>query len=135
MIELLRELFLIEENFVFDNGKQKQGLEMMLEDLNNRRIFVADLDGRVVGMISGQILISTAERAASVLVEDVVVNRVFIQGKVIGRELLLNIQNWAILKKAKRMQLLADKHNTHAVEFYRYFKFDNTKLICLLKKI
>ncbi|MCI1716402.1 GNAT family N-acetyltransferase [Clostridium sp.] len=77
LIELLRELFLIEDNFVFDNGKQKQGLEMMLEDSNNRRIFVADLDGRVVGMISGQILISTAERAAYVLVEDVVVNRVY----------------------------------------------------------
>lgn len=134
LIELLRELFSIEEDFVFDNGKQKRGLEMMLEDRNNRRIFAADLDGKVVGMISGQILVSTAEGAASVLVEDVVVDRVY-RERGIGKELLLNIQNWAILKGAKRMQLLADKHNTSAIDFYRHFKFDNTNLICLVKKM
>ncbi|MCI1946497.1 GNAT family N-acetyltransferase [Clostridium luticellarii] len=134
LIELLRELFSIEEDFVFDNGKQKRGLEMMLEDRNNRRIFAADLDGKVVGMISGQILVSTAEGAASVLVEDVVVDRVY-RERGIGKELLLNIQNWAILKGAKRMQLLADKHNTSAIDFYRHFKLDNTNLICLVKKI
>ncbi|WP_366843463.1 hypothetical protein [Clostridium sp.] len=39
------------------------------------------------------------------------------------------------MKKAKRIQLLADKYNTQAIEFYRHFKFDNTKLICLVKKI
>jgi len=38
LIELLRQLFSIEEDFVFDAGKQRAGLELMMRDCNRTAI-------------------------------------------------------------------------------------------------
>ncbi|GIM30017.1 N-acetyltransferase [Clostridium polyendosporum] len=133
LIELLRALFSIEEDFVFDEEKQRQGLEMMLEDQKNRCIFIAEFEQQVVGMISGQTLVSTAEGGISVLVEDVVIDQNY-RRQGIGRELISVIESWAFQKGARRLQLLADINNSSALAFYKQLNWSNTRLMCLQKK-
>lgn len=133
LIELLRQLFSIEEDFVFDAGKQRAGLELMMRDCNSRRIFVAEAENKVIGMISGQTLVSTAEGGLSVLVEDVVVDEKYRRAGI-GKALLKRLDSWAAEKGAKRMQLLADLGNNKALDFYRSLNWAGTKLICLQKK-
>lgn len=133
LIELLKALFTIEEDFVFDEEKQRRGLQLMLDDKENRCILTAECDNQVIGMISGQVMISTAEGGLSVMVEDVVIKEDY-RGQGIGSRLIKAMESWATEKGALRMQLLADMNNSSALEFYKKLKWNSTKLICLQKK-
>lgn len=133
MIRLLRILFSIETDFIFDEGTQQRGLEMMLEDCANRYIMVAELNRQIVGMCTAQILVSTAEGGIVALIEDLVVGEAY-RGKGIGEELLLAMESWAIARGVKRLQLLADQNNIRALEFYKKMDWKRTQMICLQKK-
>ena len=133
LVKLLTSLFSIEEDFIVDEAKQQSGLTMMLDDCQNRCIMVAELGEQVVGMCTAQILVSTAEGGIVALIEDVVVDYDY-RGRGIGRQLLLSIQNWAIERGARRLQLLADQNNTPALMFYKNMGWEQTQLICLRKK-
>lgn len=133
LIELLRVLFSIEEDFAFNEKNQRLGLDMMIKDSENRCILVAEFENQVIGMISGQTLISTAEGGVSVLVEDVVIDETF-RRQGIGRELLKAMESWAIEKGARRLQLLADINNSSALTFYNKLNWKKTRLMCLQKK-
>lgn len=133
LIRLLGLLFSIESDFTIDESKQRRGLEMMLDGNTNRCIIVAEMAGQVIGMCSAQILVSTAEGGPVAQIEDLVVDKGF-RGMGIGRDLLLSIESWAVEKGAKRLQLLADRNNTSALEFYKNMSWNYTQLICLHKK-
>jgi len=133
MIGLLEELFSIEEDFIFNEAAQRHGLAMMLNDNQNRCIMVAASGKQVMGMCTAQLLVSTAKGGMAALIEDMVVAKSY-QGKGMGRKLLLSIEKWAIEKGAKRMQLLADRNNVNALNFYKKQKWSATQLICLRKK-
>ena len=45
MTQLLKVLFSIEEDFIFNEEKQKRGLQIMLEDHKNRCVFIAEYNG------------------------------------------------------------------------------------------
>ena len=92
MINLLKQLFEIEKDFTPNYEKQKRGLELLL-DREDAVIFVARYNGKVVGMCSIQILISTAEGGKVGLLEDLVVDENF-RGKGIGTELLLEAERY-----------------------------------------
>jgi len=94
---------------------------------------VAELDGQVVGMCTGQILVSTAEGGLAVVIEDLVVDEPH-RGRGVGRSLLTEVEKWASAQGAKRLQLLADKNNSPALAFYNTMKWCSTQLICLHKK-
>lgn len=126
---LLEALFAIEQDFVFDASRQRQGLAMMLDNPQGC-LLVAEEDGRVVGMCSGQLLVSTAEGGFSLLVEDVVVDEEW-RGRGVGRLLMEAISDWARDKKVRRLQLLADRNNAPALAFYRRLGWKGTELICL----
>lgn len=129
MVSLLAALFAIEEDFAFDEVKQRRGLALMLE--NERGcVLVAEAEGQVVGMCTGQLLVSTAEGGLSLLVEDVVVD-VQCRGRGVGRLLMAAISDWAGAKKVSRLQLLADRNNVSALDFYRSLGWQTTDLICL----
>ena len=132
MVDLLKELFFIERDFIFNEAAQQKGLAMMLSNNEKRCIMVAASGDQVIGMCSAQLLVSTAEGGVVALIEDMVVAKLY-QEKGIGRKLLLAIEKWAYKKKAKRMQLLADRNNINALDFYKKQKWASTELICLRK--
>ena len=133
MVSLLKELFSIEKDFTFNETNQQNGLAMMLGDNEKRCIMVAASGEQVIGMISAQLLVSTAEGGMVALIEDMVVANSY-RGQGIGKKLLLSIEYWAKSRDAKRLQLLADKNNFSALRFYEQQKWATTQLICLRKK-
>lgn len=131
LVSLLRILFGIEEDFFFDKARQQKGLTLMLENRQSV-VLVAENSGKVVGMCTGQLVISTAEGGPAVLVEDVVVQPDW-QGRGVGKRLMRAISEWAASKNASRIQLLADRNNNSALTFYNKVGWQRTELICLRK--
>ena len=129
MTWLLARLFSLEEDFAIDPAKQEQGLRLMLDNPSGR-LWVAQAQGRVVGMVSAQRLISTAEGGPAILVEDLVVEDSW-QGRGLGRALLEAVEEWAGQQGARRLQLLADAGNRPALEFYLHLGWQGTRLVCL----
>ncbi len=129
-MELLGELFSIEADFHPDAARQRRGLALLLEDRGRRAVLVAERGGRVVGMVTGQVVISTAEGAPSVWVEDMVV-RADERRSGVGRRLLSALEAWAATRGATRLQLLADRENSPALRFYEAAGWRPTRLVCL----
>ena len=135
LVDLLSELFSIEEDFEFNAIKQRKGLEQILADVSGKKcIMVADNSGKTMGMCTAQILISTAEGGPAIMIEDMIVLEGF-RGKGIGKALLKAMEYWSIKNGVTRLQLLADKNNLSALEFYKMNGWGNTQLICLRKNI
>ena len=134
MIRLLVHLFTIETDFKVNPQRHRKGLALMLAGCRKHKcIKVAEVDGKVVGMCSAQTLISTAEGGNVTLVEDMVVLPEY-QRCGIGRKLLDGIEAWAIDHGSRRMQLLSDRTNFKALDFYDHIGWHPTRLICLRRK-
>ena len=130
---LLRLLFSIEEDFSFNAATQRRGLAMMLD--NDRGcVLVAEEAGQVVGMCTGQVVISTAEGGPALLVEDMVVDPAH-RGQGIGRPLMNTMAGWAVEQGATRLQLLADTKNQPGLAFYQRLGWQETALICLRNRV
>ena len=129
LVSLLAALFAIEEDFVVDEARQRRGLTLMFES-ERGCVLVAEAEGRVIGMCSGQLLVSTAEGGLSLLVEDVVVHDQW-RGRGVGRLLMAAIGGWAKVHEVSRLQLLADRNNIPALGFYQGLGWQTTELICL----
>ena len=134
LVDLLTSLFSIETDFAIDKQKQQRGLCLMLEQTEKSCILVAECHGRVVGMCTGQLLVSTAEGGIKVIVEDVVVEKDK-RGLGIGSALLAEVERWAMDSGASRMDLLADKRNFSALNFYNSQSWSSTELIALQKHL
>lgn len=133
LVDLLGILFGIEADFACDAARQRRGLAMLLAH-EAAVLLVAEAAGQVIGMCSGQLTISTAEGGFALLVEDVVVAGPW-QGKGVGRELLAALEQWGASRKIGRLQLLADRNNAAALEFYRKLGWQSTELICQRRRI
>ncbi len=132
LIALLALLFEIEEDFQADADRQRRGLEMLL-DSPQGKILVAEGEGQVIGMCSGQLLISTAEGGLSLLMEDLIVAARF-RGHGAGRMLVEAMGEWAAGQGACRLQLLADRNNSEALAFYTGLGWQSTALVCLWRR-
>jgi ribosomal protein S18 acetylase RimI-like enzyme len=133
-LELLRLLFAIESDFAFHNTKALRGLELLLAS-DKDVLLVAHLSEQpqiVVAMCSVQTLISTAEGGAVGLIEDVIVSPEH-RRKGVARKLLNAAEQWALARGLKRLQLLADKRNNSALDFYEAHDWQKTQLIALRK--
>ena len=130
LIELLAVLFAIESDFVPDHARQRRGLELLLTQPDDRALLLVarSNDGAAVGMASAQLVISTAEGAASAWIEDVVV-RQSLRGQGIARLLLQELLAWAQRHGATRAQLVADNANKPALDFYRHIGWQPTQLL------
>lgn len=134
LVALLEELFRIEADFAVNPERQRKGLSMMLDGCSKHRcVIVAEIESRVVGMCTAQTLISTAEGGLVALIEDVVVSPEY-RGKGIGRQLMESIEVWCITLGITRMQLLADRTNFSALDFYDEIGWHPTRLTCLRRK-
>jgi GNAT superfamily N-acetyltransferase len=125
---LLAALFSIEVDFRPDGERQRRGLSLLLEDAERAVVLAArDASGAVVAMASAQLVVSTAEGARSAWIEDVVVAD-GLRGKGIGAALIAALLDWARDRGATRAQLLADRTNAPAREFYRRLGWQPTQL-------
>lgn len=131
MLLLLQQLFDVEKDFFFDATRQRKGLELLL-DSQSSAIMVAEKQDVVIAMGTAQLVISTAEGRPSLLVEDLVVKPSW-QKQGIGTKLLQTLADWGADKGARRMQLLADRTNSPALDFYHGDGWQQTQLICLRK--
>jgi Acetyltransferases len=133
LISLLKVLFAIEADFSFDETKQHRGLELMLNSPAERCIMVAEIDGEIIGMCTAQLLVTTAEGGLAALIEDMVVHQDY-RRQGIGSGLLTKIEEWANEHGVKRLELLADRNNAPALEYYKKLDWRQTQLICWHKK-
>jgi ribosomal protein S18 acetylase RimI-like enzyme len=132
---LLKVLFTIEADFDFDEHKQARGLNLLLNS-NKDCILAAALPGEnnVLGMCTVQTLISTAEGDRVGMLEDLVVAAGF-RNQGIASKLVAEAVHWAEDNGLKRLQLLADKNNARALDFYRRKQgWETTRLIGLRKR-
>lgn len=133
LVALLAVLFALEADFTADSARQRRGLELMLAH-SAGCVWVAEVEGRVIGMATGQITLSTAEGGAALLVEDVVVQQEW-RGQGTGRRLMNALVNWAGQRGIRRLQLLADANNLPALAFYQRLGWESTALICLRQEV
>lgn len=128
---LLNDLFEVELDFTADSDRQSRGLELLIAEAarSDRQIVAVARDdrGRPVGMASGQLVISTAEGALSVWVEDVVVDADH-RRQGIGKQLLEFVFAWSKARGATRMQLVTDRANASATLFYTALGWQSTQL-------
>jgi len=99
---------------------------------NNITILQTQDSVSIITMITLQILISTAEGGPIGLLEDLVVAADF-RHLGIGAKLLVGAVTWAECRGLKRLQLLADKNNLPALDFYEKQGWESTQLVCLRK--
>jgi len=130
LVRLLGILFSIEADFRPEAERQRSGLSLMLAEPERRVVFVAELAGEVVGMVTVQLLVSTAEGGLAALVEDMVVDPAQ-RFRGVGRRLLGAAEAWAGERGARRLQLLADRENDGALRFYVREGWRFTQLFCL----
>ncbi len=133
MCDLLSELFTIESDFSPDRMKQAQGLNILLSGvLCPSVVLVTECSGRVVGMCSAQVLVSTAEGGPAGVIEDLIVRKEY-RRNGIGTRLLSAISERLIADKISRLQLLRDADNTKARSFYVANGWGDTRLVCMRK--
>ena len=135
LVELLNVLFSIEQDFTPDEAAQRKGLQLLLDKPDQGQIFVArHPQAGVVGMVSAQLVISTAMGAPSAWIEDMVLRDKF-RGQGLGKSLLEAASDWAKSKGAKRIQLVADADNAPALGFYKHLGWHPTQLFAWKKFI
>lgn len=133
LVELLRQLFELEQDFEPDASKQQAGLSLMLES-PFAELLVAECGGRVAGFCGVQLQISTAMGSYAAQIEDLVLHPEF-RRRGIGSRLLDAASAWAKQRGARRLQLNCDDQNLPAMRFYEarnwirthlfnYFKFN-----------
>lgn len=121
MVELLCELFTIEDDFTIDREKHFRGLKLLLEN-PDAVVLVVQQQDRVIGMASVQSLISTVIGERVGLIEDVIVHELY-RGKGIGKRLMETLLIETQKAGMKRLALGVDKRNSSALSFYRKFGF------------
>jgi GNAT superfamily N-acetyltransferase len=136
---LLRELFAIEEDFTFDAARVEAGLRLLAEPGERHCVLVAENacggEGEnLVGMVSAQLLVSTAEGGLKALIEDLVVAEAA-RAQGVGRALLAAIEQWAAGAGVRRCDLLMDRYNEAAARFYDRNGWRATRLVARQKRV
>jgi GNAT superfamily N-acetyltransferase len=133
MVALLRQLFAIEDEFGFDASVQARGLSLLLAE-PRAAAFVIEHHRVVVGMATAQLLVSTARGGPVATIEDVIVDQAA-RGTGAGRALLAAIEAWARALGCRRLQLLADRENAAALDFYDRQGFGRTRMVWLVRQL
>lgn len=116
MADLLGILFAIESDFEIDFDKQYAGLKQLFHN-EGSDLLVARHENQVVGMLTMQRLISSAEGSFIGQLEDLVVREDYrVMG--VGSRLINKMRALANQYGYKRIQLAADINNENALKFY-----------------
>ncbi len=132
LCRLLQDLFAIEAGFEADEEKQAKGLERLMKR-EDALVLVAVEGNRVIGMCTVQTLISTVRGGDVGLLEDLVVASSR-RGQGGGTLLLERACGWSVERGLSRLQLLADRSNDAALDFYGKRGWLPTGFIALRRK-
>jgi GNAT superfamily N-acetyltransferase len=128
LVLLLDELFSIEQDFQPNKERQIAGLQLILDSAKHAVIKVAkNIQGEVVGMVSGQLVISTSQGTPSLWVEDMIVSQQY-RAHGVGRMLLEALLTWAKQHGATRAQLLVDLDNAPALGYYNHLGWQPSRM-------
>ncbi len=127
MAQLLGILFAIEADFDIDFEKQVAGITKLFH-YEGADLLVARHEGKVVGMVTMQRLISSAAGDYIGQIEDLVVDEAYrkmgVGSRLINKMRFIAIEEYGY----KRIQLAADMDNTNALRFYSRRGFRRTNL-------
>lgn len=126
MADLLSVLFAIETDFTFDFTKQLAGITKLFQ-AEGSDMLVAKYKDEVIGMITMQRLISSAEGDYIGQLEDLVVKDAY-RKMGVGSRLINKMRSIAQEYSYKRIQLAADVDNSNALHFYNRRGFNKTHL-------
>jgi GNAT superfamily N-acetyltransferase len=141
MSRMLGGLFSSEPDFEADPAKQGRGLEAILRS-GEAAAFVAATDpvaatdlvaegpdpGIAIGMVTVQLVISTAEGGPSGLLEDLFVEEPY-RRRGVAAALVGAVEAWCSERGATRVQLLADRDNERAFRFYDAAGYFPTRMV------
>jgi GNAT superfamily N-acetyltransferase len=127
---LLTILFSQEADFTPDRSKQERGLETIVADPKIGHVYVALVDGKLVGMVSILFTVSTAEGGRAAWLEDMIVHPGW-RGRGIGERLLQEAISGARSSGCVRITLLTDSANESATRFYGRSGFARSGMIPL----
>lgn len=125
---LVGELFALERDFAFDPRRVRRALIRLVKPGSRHRVLVAAAGRDVRGMVSLQVVVSTAEGGPVAWLEDLVVAAAH-RGRGIGARLLAAAEAWARERGLLRLQLVAETANAPALEFYRHHGWEATHLV------
>lgn len=126
LAEMINKLFDIEKDFKSNISNQVNGIKMLVNK-EDAVVFKAVYEDKIIGMVTGQLVVSTASGGYSVLLEDLFVEPDFrLVGA--GKKLLKSLISWAHQKGARRIQLVADETNSSAGSFYTSMGFSPSRM-------
>lgn len=127
MVELLQQLFTIEQDFVPNPAQQQRGLELLLENPLAIILVAKTEQQQIIGMCTAQRVVSTVQGTYAAWIEDVIVRDEF-RKQGIATALLQEAIAWAKRHGASRVQLLVDIQNIPALQFYEKLHWQATQL-------
>lgn len=128
MVDLVMDLFRMEEDFQPNRSLQEKGLRLILEQPSRGRIFVARTDYEILGMVNCLFTISTAMGGFVILLEDVIIHPEFRRSGY-GTSLIQYVVNYAHKKDFKRITLLTDKISADSQKFFENQGFEHSHMI------
>ena len=134
LADLMGHLFAQEAEFSVDREKQLAGLRQIVGSQAVGRIFVARSAGTIVGMVSILFTVSTAEGGPVCWLEDMIVLPDY-RGRAIGSRLIEHAIACAQAEGFRRITLLTDCVNEHAVRFYRRHGFQVSEMTVMRRNL
>ena len=134
LVKLLKQLFEIEKDFIFNTQKHEEGLKLLIEN-SESIVAIAKFEDEIIAMLTMQTIISTAIGTKAGLLEDFVVSDDY-KSMGVGTHLLEYIKQKAVQNNIHRLQLVCDNNNDNAKEFYtkKDFKKSNLSAWYLLRE-
>ena len=127
LVQLLATLFTQEADFTPAPEKHEKALRLLMKEPYNT-IFVAEVDGAVVGMISCFTFVSTALGEKATMVEDFVVAESQ-RGKGLGKALMDAVKTHLKETGQHRITLMTDALNTRGHKFYEGEGFTRSAML------
>jgi GNAT superfamily N-acetyltransferase len=135
MVRMIGRLFSVEKDFEAEPERQMDGLRLLLAS-PGAAAFVAEDEGggSPFGMVTVQLLASTAIGGLSGLLEDLYVEEARRRSGV-ASALVGAAEDWCRSRGAGRIQLLADAGNEDALLFYESRGFARTRMVARKKAL